>query len=72
MSNRVDLIQGMLDAVNKAGRCARMNHIQLTRAKGFKKRPLLQIVANHYYDAGRVNYEVAAFLESLLLKERRK
>ena len=72
MTKRVEILQQALDLTNKAGRNARMIHIRLTRAKGFKKSALLQLAARHYYNVARVDYEIAVFLESLLRKENRK
>lgn len=72
MTKRAEILQQVLDLTNKAGGDARVTHIRLTRVKGFKKNILLQFAARHYYNVARVNYEIAAFLESLLHRENRK
>ena len=72
MTKRIEILQQALDLTNEAGRDAQMIHIRLTRVKGFKKNILLQYAARHHYNVARVNYEIAAFLESLLHKESRK
>lgn len=72
MTKRTEILQQVLDLTNKAGSDARVTHIRLTRVKGFKKNILLQSAARHHYNVARVNYEIAAFLESLLHKENRK